>query len=109
WSCDLLSADEQGLLARSSVFVGGFGLGGVQRGGAPASDDVLATLESLVDKSLIASEGDRFRLAEPIRQFAAARLDEMGAVEESHAMHLAHFSRLARSVVPDLDTRPEPN
>ena len=109
WSWDLLAGEEQRLLARSSVFVGGFAAGALQRVGGDSSDDVLETLEALADKSLIAAERGRYRLAEPIRQFAAARLDELGAVQETYASHLAHFSRLARSVVPDLDTKPDPN
>lgn len=108
WSWKLLDADEQALLARSSVFVGGFALDAVQTIGVRTTGDVIDALESLVDKSLVANEGSRYRLAEPIRQFAGARLEEMDDVEETQTAHLTHFSRLARSVVPDLDTKPEP-
>jgi len=108
WSWKLLNADEQALLARSSVFVGGFGLDAVQTVGSRSSGDVLDALESLVDKSLVGNEENRYRLAEPIRQFAWHRLEEIEGVEETQAAHLHHFSRLARSVVPDLDTKPEP-
>jgi predicted ATPase len=108
WSWQLLNLEEQALLARSSVFVGGFALDAVQTIGMRSAGDVIDSLESLVDKSLVANEGNRYRLAEPIRQFAGARLEEMDDVEETQTAHFTHFSRLARSVVPDLDTKPEP-
>lgn len=110
WSWNLLAPGEQALLARASAFVGGFSLDAVQAvGEREGSIDVLDALESLVDKSLVMHEGHgRYRLAEPIRQFAAARLEEMDGVRQAHEAHLSHFARLARSVVPDLDTRPEP-
>ncbi len=111
WSWNLLDTTEQLVLARISAFVGGFGLDAVRVvvGGGDAFD-VLDQLESLVDKSLVTNEGKgRYRLAEPIRQFALVRLEELGVVEDTHAAHFEYFSKLARSVVPELDTRPEPS
>lgn len=104
WSWNLLEHDEQQLLARMSVFVGGFGLEALEATHPPETEtDVLDGLESLVDKSLVAGDKDRYRLAEPIRQFAAARLEEAGGVDQAHDAHLAYFYSLAKSAVPDLD------
>ncbi len=111
WSWNLLDPAEQLLLAQTSAFVGGFGLDAVQTiGGGTQGLEVVDQLESLVDKSLVTHEGKgRYRLAEPIRRFAITRLDDLGRTDETHASHFDHFSRLARSVVPELDTRPEPS
>src|SRR5439155_15158418 len=57
WSHDLLSADEQRLFARLSVFAGGCTLEAAET--VCAAD--LDVLESLVDKSLVRRSGDRFR------------------------------------------------
>lgn len=101
WSYELLSADEQALLQRVSLFLGGFtferlrqleaeiaGLGG----GEPASGDTLDRLQALVDASLLhrieAGDGERFRMLETIRSFAAIELGASGAAElmrEAHA------------------------
>ncbi len=102
WSWNLLEPSDQLLLARMSVFVGGFGLEALEATDA-TDGDVLDGLESLVDKSLVASDGARYRLAEPIRQFAAARLDDAGALDQAHDAHLAYFYGLAKSAVPELD------
>jgi predicted ATPase/DNA-binding SARP family transcriptional activator len=98
WSYDLLSAGEQALFRRLAIFAGGCDLPAVEVIAGEGADDPLATLESLVDKSLVLVEpaGDeaRYRLLEPVRQYAAARLapDEARAAHERHA---AFFAGLA--------------
>jgi predicted ATPase len=90
WSYSLLTGAEQVLLARLSVFVGGFGLDAAEAvcgfGGIDAMD-VADLLGSLVDKSLVVAEpagaGLRYRLLETIRLFAAERLAEAGAASEA--------------------------
>jgi predicted ATPase len=71
WSYELLSADEQGLLAALSVFRGGWTLETAER---VCKADV-ELLQSLVDKSLVRrGESGRFLMLETIREFAAEQL-----------------------------------
>ena len=92
WSYDLLTASEQVLLRRLSVFAG-WSLEMAEQvcsgDGIPASD-VLDLLASLVDKSLVVREPEvlgqaRYRLLDTIREYAAARLADAG---ESAAFQL---------------------
>lgn len=102
WSHDLLDPSEQRLLRRLSVFVGGFTLDAVE---AVAGDlPVLPTLETLVEHSLVLPDADhpgvaRFRMLEPIAQYAADLLtgDERSA---ARAAHRAHFRALAAELEP---------
>ena len=82
WSYDLLDDDERLLFERLAVFVGGFWLAGAQAMGA-ADVDALDVLPRLVAKSMVQAEpradgSVRYRLLEPLRQFARLRLVESG-------------------------------
>ena len=98
WSHDLLSEPERLLLARVSVFAGGWTLEAAEAvcGSVPLErEDILDLLGQLVDKSLVlveAGDGDvrRYRLLEPLRQFAAERLAERGATADLRQRH-AHW------------------
>jgi predicted ATPase/class 3 adenylate cyclase len=115
WSYSLLAGAERVLLARLSVFAGGFGLAAAEAVCGSGDLDVLEVaglLGSLVDKSLVvaepASTGLRYRLLETIRLFAAERLveageDEAAAVAEAHC---AHFLSVAETAAAYL-TGPE--
>ena len=83
WSYDLLSADEQRLLARLSVFAGGFTLEAAE---VVAEADV-DLLQSLVEKSLVRLTAERYWLLETIRDFAAERLEESGDQETVQSRH----------------------
>jgi predicted ATPase len=73
WSYELLTPQEQQLLAALSIFRGGWTLAAAER--VCAADVEL--LESLVDKSLIRRwEGERFGMLATIREFAAEQLAE---------------------------------
>jgi predicted ATPase/DNA-binding CsgD family transcriptional regulator len=100
WSFRLLAPDAQQLFARLSVFVGGFDLAAAQEV-AGADGDVLAALTALVDHSLVQREpaGDesmRFRLLEPLRQYAALRLAAAGERQSIRRRHAEHFLDVAR-------------
>jgi non-specific serine/threonine protein kinase len=105
WSYDLLGSSERRIFARLGIFVGGFGLAAAAEMLHATPDrpkaDVLEPLSDLVDKSLLHVEQDvdgesRFRMLEPIREFA---LDQLSAAEvgELRDRHLAHFIRVAES------------
>ena len=77
WSYDLLSEDERSLFARLGVFAGGFSLEAAEA----VCDADLDTLGSLVDKSLVRREGERFAMLETIREYALERLDASGEAD----------------------------
>lgn len=113
WSHQLLGRDERRLLAWCSVFVGGFDLDGAEAMGAAADIDSPAdVLESLVEKSLVSSfrlgDGMRYRLPEPIRQFAGQRLQDSGHVDRALVAHFEHCAATARATVAVLDGPTDP-
>jgi tetratricopeptide (TPR) repeat protein len=84
WSYELLSPEEQRLFRALAVFVGGFAVEAAER---VAGAD-LDLLQSLVDKSLLRFDGERYAMLETIREFATERLEaegESGAVRRAHA------------------------
>ena len=103
WSMDLLEPEEVDLFTRLAVFSGGFSLDAVE---AVASDgegngaDVLPALGALVDQSLVLrvpspDDEPRFRLLEPVRQFAMMRLHASGLATATADRHAAHFHACA--------------
>jgi len=109
WTYGLLEDDEQKVLARLSVFVGGCTLEGASAvaGGALGLGDVLDVLASLIDKGLIdqseASDGEpRFSLLETIREYAYDRLDESGEAKAIRALHARRCLALAELAEPEL-------
>ena len=94
WSFDLLTADEQILLRRLSVFAGW----SLEMAEQVCADEripeprVLDLLAALIDKSLVALEdelaGDaRYRLLDTIREYASARLEPSGEQDEFRRRH----------------------
>src|SRR6478752_8534241 len=86
WSYDLLDDTEKTLLARCSVFSGGFDLqSACAVAGSDDLDDyaILEVLDALVRKSLLVADRSsgrtRFSMLETIRQFAEDRLVASGA------------------------------
>ena len=102
WSHDLLGEAERTMLARLSVFAGGFTLDAAEAVAAGETIEALQVLDlltSLVDKSLVVADDEarqiRYRLLETIRQFAAARLQASGEADTVRDRHLGHQVRLA--------------
>ena len=99
WSYGLLSSAAQQLLARLSVFAGGWSLEAVEAVGAGGENAALDVLTDLVDKSLVVvdtrSERTRYRLLEPVRQYAAALLGECSdAAADARRQHLEWYLAL---------------
>jgi predicted ATPase len=99
WSYDLLDDAEKSLLARCSVFAGGFDLRSACA--VAGSDDldeyvVLDLLDALVRKSLLVADRSsghtRFSMLETIRQFGEEHLVAGGAAEEVRTAHAHHFA-----------------
>ncbi len=108
WSLELLDDEQQGLFARLGVFGGGFTLAAVE---AVLGDDpdVLDGLQVLLDHALVSrtigpAGQSRFRLLEPIRDYAAARLADLGQeiVDGTRDRHARHFAELADGLRPAL-------
>jgi non-specific serine/threonine protein kinase len=102
WSYNLLSAPEQLLLDRLSVFAGGCTLAAATAVCAEetvADWEVLDLLDRLVNKSLVQTDvagGDaRYGLLETVRQYGQERLATAGQAEAVRDQHLAHFLALA--------------
>jgi predicted ATPase/DNA-binding SARP family transcriptional activator/DNA-binding CsgD family transcriptional regulator len=110
WSYGLLSEPEQVLFGRLSAFAGGFTLEaaeGVGAGEGIEEADVLELLSLLVDKSLVEAEenwerGARYRLLEPVRQYAREKLEESGEGEAIGRRHAEFFLALAEEAELEL-------
>jgi predicted ATPase len=110
WSHELLSKDERKLFGRLSVFAGGWTLEAAEEvcsGEGIERDDVADLLSKLVDKSLVMAgaeqEGSlRYRMLEPVRQYARERLEESGEAEAVLRRHAALFFALAEEAEPGL-------
>lgn len=112
WSHDLLSEEEKRVFRRLSVFAGGFTIDGVDAVCSAAESEgiygsSLDTLTSLVDKSLVIShEGSRgvgrYRLLEPLRQYAHDRLSEAMEVTAVRRAHARFFLALGDDVFREL-------
>ena len=104
WSHDLLTRDEQRLLRRLAVFAGGFTLDAAAEV-AGEDRDVLPALAGLVDQSLVlADDGPeaRFKILEPVRQYAAQRLEAAGEAREMRARHAGYFGNLGGAAWAEL-------
>ncbi|MFG2071349.1 BTAD domain-containing putative transcriptional regulator [Nonomuraea maritima] len=93
WSWDLLDAEEQALARRFAVFSGGATLEAVERVCGPGSAETLA---GLVDKSLVETDGERYRMLDTIRLFCLARLTGSGEEQPLRQAHAAWFLEFAR-------------
>ncbi|HZF30136.1 MAG TPA: winged helix-turn-helix domain-containing protein [Gammaproteobacteria bacterium] len=101
WSYALIGEPERALLRCLSVFVGAFTRDGACSVG-DGGDEVVAVLEQLVQKSLVAAdtsaESPRYRLLDATRQYARAKLVESGATAETSRRHAQFYlDWLARS------------
>ncbi len=102
WSYDLLTPQQQTLLAGLSIFRGGWDLLAAQAVGAGEeidADTLPADLEGLVDHSLVIVEPGRvqtrYRMLETVRRYGQDRLEHTGLRPAVWARFRAHFLALA--------------
>ena len=90
WSFELLTSEERDLATRFAVFAGGATLSAVEE----VCEADLETLASLVDKSLVRHDRDRFWMLETLREYGTGQLDDTGR-EALIERHEAFFERFA--------------
>lgn len=113
WSYNLLSKEEQKLFQTLAVFEGGWSVeADRQVCGQPEISlepgQITGLLWQLVNKSLVVStlvEEDRvarYRMLEPVKQYAHEKLGEVGHLVEFKQHHLNYFLELAETAAPQL-------
>ena len=110
WSYYLLSESERKLFRKLSVFAGGWTLEASEAVGAGEGveeREVLDLLSGLVEKSLVVTKrgqdgGERYRMLEPVRQYALEQLEEGGEVEDTRYAYAQYFLALAEEAEPEL-------
>jgi predicted ATPase len=114
WSYDLLKPWEQQLVARLSVFSGGFTLDAAEEicaSNGGQTPEIFDGIASLLDKSLLRRQDagnyqPRFRMFETIREFALERLRDLGQLERTQSLLAGFFVAQAERAEPEL-TGPE--
>jgi len=112
WNDDFLTPDEQTLLRRLAVFVGGCSLQAAETLStrlAGLKISVLDGVRSLVDKSLLGSstsgeDEPRLALLELIRTYALEQLAECGELEQARDVHAAYYLAFAEKASVLADT-----
>ena len=99
WSYKLLDTRDRRVFVRLSVFAGGCTLDAADA----ICDAGVDAIASLLDKSLLRREGDRYLMLETIREYAVQRLDESGSEREKTVRrHAAWFVDFAERSDNDL-------
>jgi predicted ATPase len=111
WSHELLEEQEQMLLRRLAVFVGGWTLEAAEE--IWGQSGTLDLLSRLVDKSLVVVEpsgdsGMRYRLLETTRQYARGKLVTAGEAETIERRHRDWVLALVEGLVIGLGTEVTP-
>lgn len=103
WSYEQLSHHEQRLLARLSIFTGGFSVEAAEAVCTEPGQAMLDQLSSLLDKSMLQRSLDgntpRFSLLQTVREFASTQLslDDMPQLRERYAQYFVSFAKTAEA------------
>jgi predicted ATPase/DNA-binding SARP family transcriptional activator len=112
WGHDLLSAAAKRALPAMSVFAGGCDLPAFAAVCTDDADSALDVLDELVRTSFVVADLSRsparYRLLEPVRQYAAELLDASGERDDRELRHLGHYAGFARAL-HDGEDEPEHN
>ena len=103
WSHELLTPPEQMLFRRLAVFAGGCTLEAAEavcNANEDLDADLLDTITSLVDKSLLGQTGPaeaepRFTMLETLREYGRERLQQSGEFDDTRRAHAAYCLVLA--------------
>ena len=90
WSYDLLDSAERELFAGLAVFAGEFSIESAEL----VCETSFGAIGSLVDKSLLRRQDERFAMLETIREFAIEKLDASEFGEPLRDRHAAQFEEL---------------
>ena len=105
WSYDLLTMTEKTLLTQLSVFSGGWTIEAMCE--VCLVPEAVRVLHELVQKSLVIQDKRiqlmRYRLLEPIRQFAHAKLVASGVMDVVRRRHAEYMLALAQRMQPVRD------
>ena len=106
WSHTLLSEPEQRVFRRLGMFAGGFRIEAAQavcRDERITRRDVVSHVWSLCDKSLVVppASGERYRLLEPIREFALDRLRASSEEDDATRECARYLFDLVAKAIPD--------
>jgi len=108
WSYELLDERERILLARLSMFAGGWTVEAAEAVGSGegiAAEEIVDALGGLVAKSMIQAEPGtgnavRYTMLEPLRQFGHELLDETTDVDRRRDRHAEYYLSLAEEPMP---------
>jgi predicted ATPase/class 3 adenylate cyclase len=111
WSYDLLLDSEKVVFAELGTFIGGCRLEAAEAVCDPRGElglELLGSLESLVEKSLLLQRADpdgepRFWMLETIREFAMELLADSSSFADARTRHAAYFRSLAENI--DVESR----
>ena len=98
WSVELLDDGERALFRRLAVFSGGCTVEAVEE----VCGEGLDALGSLVDKSLVRPDGERFGMLETIHEYAGELLEAADEGAERRRAHAAHYLRFVQAAMSDL-------
>ena len=108
WSYQLLPEPERAIFRQLAVFGREWSLEAAQA--VCQTDDLLASLEDLVDKSLLRyvgqgeEGGSRFQMLQPVREFAFERLAEGAETEPAQRRHAIYFLEMVERAEPSIGT-----